>query len=132
MERFRKAVESGDADAIVGTLAENVVLKSPILFRPIEGKAAVSAILRAVVRVFRDFRYLAELHEVDASGHATAKTALEFVANVGDKQIHGIDLGVVDADGNVVELAVFVRPYGATNVFMKAMQVELGLAPADA
>src|SRR5207253_1622653 len=62
---FRQAVEARDWDAGVDALADDVVFRSPVVFKPYEGKAAVSVLLRAVSEVFEDFRYIAELESED-------------------------------------------------------------------
>jgi hypothetical protein len=67
---FRKAVEARDPDAMAATLAENVVFRSPVAFRPYPGKAITAAILRGVLRVFEDFRYVRELDGGEGRDHA--------------------------------------------------------------
>jgi ketosteroid isomerase-like protein len=52
---FRRAIESGDIDAAVALLTEDVVLRSPVAFRPYCGRAAVAPVLHAVAQVFEDF-----------------------------------------------------------------------------
>jgi hypothetical protein len=120
MQRFRNAALAGDPVAMAATLAEDVVFHSPIVFRPIVGRGPVMTLLRAVMEVFRDFHYVSELH---GDG---GRTALEFRAKVGDREIHGIDLGVVGADGLITELTVFVRPFAVTQAFAETMRAKLG------
>ena len=45
----------------MAALAPDVVFRSPIVFKPYEGREAVATVLAAVVEVFEDFRYVAEL-----------------------------------------------------------------------
>lgn len=118
MKQFRAAVEAGDADALVASLAEDVVFQSPVVFAPYRGRAAVGGLLRCAMRVFEDFQYTAELH-------GAPQTALAFTARVGDKQIEGIDLGTVGPDGKVTHLTVYVRPMSAAMALAKAMQAEI-------
>ena len=61
MHPFRQAVEAGDAAAIEALLADDVVFTSPVAFKPYQGKPITAAILRAVMRVFSDFRYVREI-----------------------------------------------------------------------
>jgi hypothetical protein len=117
---FRAAVEARDLDGLVASLHDDVVFRSPLLFKAVEGKAAVSRYLRAALEVLGpSLRYDAELTD-------GTKTALEFHATVAGKELHGIDLGVVDASGLVVELTVFVRPLTATLALGEAMRAALG------
>lgn len=119
MERFRRAVEAKDVQAMVDCLAEDVVFQSPLVFRPYVGREAVGTLLRAVASVFENFRYVAEL-----SG--SGQTALVFHARVGSRELQGIDLGQVDANGLLTHLTVFVRPLTAALALGEAMRVRLG------
>ena len=123
MKAFRRAVEANDADAMIACLADDVVFHSPIVFREYTGRAVVGVILRAVITVFEDFRYAAELH-------GDGQTALVFHARIGGKAIEGLDLGEVNADGKLTRLTVFVRPLSAALALKDAMQARLaGLTP---
>jgi limonene-1,2-epoxide hydrolase len=118
MQRFRAAVEARDVEAMVASLAEDIVFSSPVVFAPYRGREAVGGLLRCVMRVFEDFRYTDELH---SAGHS----ALVFTARVGDRELQGIDLGTTNAEGLVTALTVFVRPMSGAMALAKAMQAEL-------
>lgn len=118
MKRFRAAIEARDIAAAIASLAPDVVFRSPVVFSPYRGREAVGAILGAVMRVFEDFRYTDELA---GASHG----ALVFTARVGDRAIDGIDLGAVNADGLVSELAVFIRPMSGLAALADAMKREL-------
>jgi limonene-1,2-epoxide hydrolase len=117
---FRAAVEARDMDAAVALLADRVVFRSPVAFQPHEGRAAVGAILRAVVEVFEDFRYVREIGAPDAADHV-----LVFRARVGDKEIEGADFLHVGADGAIDELTVMVRPLNGALALAEAMKAKL-------
>jgi hypothetical protein len=61
MHPFAAALEASNADAAIALLADDVVFRSPVVFRPYYGRDAAASILRAVVRVFDDFRYVREM-----------------------------------------------------------------------
>ncbi len=67
---FRKAVEERDEAAIQAMLADDVVFTSPVAFKPYVGKPITAAILRGVLRVFEDFRYVREIHDSNGRDHA--------------------------------------------------------------
>jgi hypothetical protein len=100
---FRAAVERADLDAAVALLAEDVVFRSPAVFKPYEGRETVATILRTVFGVFEDFRYTDELDGDGVHG-------LLFDARVGERSLQGIDLLRPDADGQIAEFTVMVRP----------------------
>jgi hypothetical protein len=78
---FREAVERADLDAAVALLAEDVVFRSPAVFKPYEGREAVATILRAVFDVFEDFHYTDELDGDDVHGRRCKPPAFtDFLA----------------------------------------------------
>jgi hypothetical protein len=100
---FRAAVERADMDAAVALLADDVVFRSPAVFKPYEGRETVATILRTVFHVLEDFHYTDEL---DGDGiHA-----LLFDARVGDRSLQGIDLLRPDPNGRIAEFTVMIRP----------------------
>jgi limonene-1,2-epoxide hydrolase len=118
MQRFRKAVEAGDVDAVIASLADDVVFSSPVVFAPYRGRAAVGGILRCVMRVFQDFRYTDELH-------SDSQSVLVFQARVDDRELQGIDLITTNADGLIASLTVMVRPMSGATALANAMKLEL-------
>ncbi|PZT70116.1 nuclear transport factor 2 family protein [Streptomyces sp. SW4] len=116
MHPFRAAVEARDVEALDALLAEDVVFTSPAVFKPYRGRAITSAILRGVMRVFEDFRYVREIGAPDASDHA-----LVFTARVGDREITGCDFLHLDEEGRVDELMVMVRPLSGLQALAEAM-----------
>ncbi len=119
MTSFRKAAEARDTDAIAETLAENVVFRSPVAFRPYAGKAITAAILRGVLRVFEDFHYTREMTSADGREHA-----LVFEARIGDAQVEGCDFLHLDDDGLIDDFRVMVRPLSAAQALSAAMAAQ--------
>ena len=109
-------------DRAVALLAEGVVFRSPVVFRPYEGRAAVEALLRAVAQVFEDFRYVRVLGAPDARDHA-----LVFRARVGEREIEGCDFLHTDDDGLIDEFVVMVRPLSGAVALAEAMRAQLGV-----
>jgi len=100
---FGVAVEQADMDAAVALLAEDVVFRSPAVFKPYERRETVATILRTVFEVLEDFRYTDELDGEDIH-------ALLFDARVGDRSLQGIDLLRPNPEGQIAELTVMIRP----------------------
>jgi hypothetical protein len=117
---FRRAIEARDLEAAVALLHEDVVFKSPVVFKPYQGREALRLILGAVLKVFEDFRYVREIGADDARDHA-----LVFEARVGDKLLEGCDFIRLDDDGLISELTVMVRPLAATLALADAMKAQL-------
>jgi hypothetical protein len=122
---FRAAAESKDFSAIEEIFSPEVSFRSPVVYKPYEGRDAVAMILGAVVQVFEDFRYTEQIETGDTA-------ALAFSARVGDRELEGIDLLRFDGDGKVRELAVYVRPMSGVNALAEAMKRKLEEAGAAA
>lgn len=127
MNSFRAAVEARDADALDALLADDVVFISPVAFKPYPGKAITAAILRGVLRVFENFRYVREIHSDGSADHA-----LVFEAEVDGKQITGCDFLRYNADGKIAELMVMIRPLSGANALAAAMAAQFPQIEADA
>jgi hypothetical protein len=123
---FRTAVEARDRAAMLDALAPDVVLHSPITFKPFEGREAVGVVLGVVFGVFEDFRYTDELAGVGGSD----VHGLVFRARIGDREVEGIDLLRDDEDGKVSDFTVMVRPLSAALALRDA--VAKGLSAASA
>lgn len=114
MPTFREAVQAKDMDTVESMLADDVVFRSPVAFQPYPGKAITNAILRAVVEVFDDFRYVQEIH--DGAAHA-----LLFEATVDGLHLTGCDFLGYDGDGKISDFMVMVRPLSAASALAKQM-----------
>ncbi|HEX2015678.1 MAG TPA: nuclear transport factor 2 family protein [Solirubrobacteraceae bacterium] len=127
-EAFRAAATGRDLEAMAGLLAPEVVLHSPVTFHPFVGREAVLGLLGIVMETLEDFRYTAELAGSELQG-------LVFRGRVEDREIEGVDLLHVDAEGLIDELTVMVRPLSATLRFAERVGQGLaraGLAPGPA
>ncbi|MET7610707.1 nuclear transport factor 2 family protein [Streptomyces seoulensis] len=116
MHPFRAAVENRDTDAVEALLAENVVFTSPVAFKPYAGKPITAAILRGVLRVFEDFRYVKEIADPDGRDHAFV-----FTAKVDGREIQGCDFLHFDEEGRIDDFTVMVRPLSAAQALSEAM-----------
>ena len=66
-DAFRAAAEAKDFGAAEELFAEDAVFRSPVVFKPYQGREAISVLLGAVVRVFEDFRYLEQVETGDVA-----------------------------------------------------------------
>jgi hypothetical protein len=122
-DRFRAAAESKDFTVIDELFTEDVVFRSPVVFKPYDGREAVAVLLGAVVQVFEEFRYTDQIETGDAA-------ALAFSARVGERELDGIDFLHFDEEGRVDRMAVYVRPMSGVHALAEAMQRKLAEAGA--
>ena len=125
IDAFKTAVETRDLEAMREALAEDVIFRSPVVYKPYQGREATMMILQAVFHVFGDFSYL------DATeGESTA--ALVFRAQVGDREVEGLDHLTFDETGKITELRVMIRPMSGMHALAEAMRAQLEAAGAAA
>jgi SnoaL-like domain len=117
-DRFRAAAEKKDFSAIDDLFTEDVAFRSPVVFKPYEGREAVAMLLGAVSQVFEDFRYTDQVETGDAA-------ALAFSARVGDKELDGIDFLHFDDEGRINRMEVFVRPMSGVHALADGMKAKL-------
>jgi hypothetical protein len=122
-DAFRRAAEAKDFSAVDGLFAEDAVFRSPVVFKPYEGREAIAMILAAVVQVFEDFRYVEQVEEGDTA-------MLMFEARVGDREVQGVDILRFGEGDLIGELVVMVRPMSGMHALAEAMQAKLEAAGA--
>lgn len=127
MDSFRQAAESRDAAALEALLADDVVFTSPVAHKPYPGKAMTAAILRGVLRVFEDFRYVRTIVSADGRDHA-----LMFRATVDGKDLQGCDFLHLNEAGLIDDLTVMVRPLSAANALAAGMAAQFPQIASEA
>lgn len=127
MRAFRDAEAKRDTEAMADLLADDVVFTSPVAFAPYEGKAITAAILRGVLRVFTDFRYVREIGDPEGRDHA-----LVFEAKVGGRSITGCDFLHLDDEGKIDDFMVMVRPLSGATALAEAMGAQFDQISAEA
>jgi SnoaL-like domain len=121
-DRFRAAVEHGTLDAAAELFREDAAFRSPVLFKPYEGRDQVVKVLQAAERVLGlggQFRYV---HQLEDAHDRVA--ILEFATVVDGKQVEGIDKLTFDHDGMITELKVMIRPASALQIVGAKMAEE--------
>ena len=110
-DQFRTVVEQGNVEQAADLFSEDAVFRSPVLFKPYEGRDEVMRVLRAAERVLGPggrFRYVHQLEDPD-----DRVAILEFATVVEGKQVEGIDKLTFDDSGLITELKVMIRPASA-------------------
>ena len=115
-------VAQGDMRELGTILHRHAVFRSPMAHTPYPSAQVVQMILGTVIKVFDNFIYHRQLASADG-----LNVVLEFSATVNGKELKGIDLIQFDAEGQIVEFEVMVRPMSG----LQALGEEMGkrLAP---
>ena len=105
LEKWHQMIQTGDMSALNELLADDVVFRSPVAYKPYEGKHVVFFILTNVIQVFQDFTYHREFYTEDGEN-----VVLEFSANVSGKSLKGIDMIRFNEQGKIIDFEVMIRP----------------------
>ena len=105
LEKWHQMIQTGDMFALNELLADDVVFRSPVAYKPYEGKHVVFFILTNVIQVFQDFTYHREFYTEDGEN-----VVLEFSANVSGKLLKGIDMIRFNEQGKIIDFEVMIRP----------------------
>ena len=113
-------VKSGNAAALDGLLADEVVFHSPVVHTAQVGKSITAHYLAAALHVFSSpsFRYVREL----VGPH---DAVLEFQLVLDGIEINGVDMLRWNEAGRIVEFKVMLRPLKAVNLIHQKMAAML-------
>ncbi len=114
IEAFRAAIEEHDLNAIMEVFADEVTFHSPIVFTTYHGKDELGFVLSGVMHVLEDFHYIGEYRSEEGA-------VLHFHARIGDRELDGIDMLHLRADGLCDDFTVMVRPYSAASLLRDRM-----------
>jgi hypothetical protein len=115
LEKWHKFIASKDAAILDELLADAAVFRSPVAWKPKEGKAATMLYLTSAVEVLQNFQYHRTFVSDDSLG-------LEFSATVSELTLKGIDLIRFDPAGKIIDFEVMVRPASG----LQALGAEMG------
>ena len=125
-DAFREAAEAKDFSQVDELFAEDAVFRSPVVYKPYEGRDAIKVLLGAIVQVFENFRYLEHVEAGDVA-------VLMFEATVGDREVQGVDILRFGDDARIVQMTVMLRPASglmAVGERMKQLLEQAGALPA--
>lgn len=137
-DRFRAAVAAQDLSALDALFTDDVRLNSPVKSKPFEGKPAVLALFRVLLRTFEGFHYVGHFDgsaRSAADDTETPATVLPFRTVVTGRQVHGIDMLHLTPDNRINEITVMIRPQTAVIAVGEAVLAGLiadGIVPAPA
>ena len=119
LARWHAVVDTRDAAGLPALIAEDAVFRSPAVHTPQEGRDTVVGYLTAAFTVLGpDLTYEREWLADDSA-------VLQFRTVVGGLNVSGVDMITWDADGQIVDFTVMVRPAKALNAVIENMGAEL-------
>jgi hypothetical protein len=122
LRAWQAVVESGDPALLDGLLADDVVFRSPAVFRPQQGKVVTKQYLSsALVVLGPSLRYISEWHD-------QASAVLEFEAELDGIYVQGVDMLRWNGDGKLVSFTVMVRPMRGLQKLVELMAGQLAVS----
>lgn len=117
IDTWHQVVRNKDISLLDGLLADDCVFHSPVVHTPQQGKALTKMYLSAAAMVLANdtFTYVREV-----VGDSDAM--LEFTADIQGVHVNGIDMIRWNADGQIVDFKVMVRPLKAVNLLHGMMK----------
>ena len=108
---FTTAIASRNVDALIDTLAPDVVLHSAVTNVPFTGREVVADTYRSVLEAFEELRVVDEFE----SGRTHA---FFWEGRMGGREVWGADRLRLDAAGRVAEITVLGRPMSGVATFL--------------
>ena len=116
---WHAVVKTGDPALLDDLLADDVVFRSPAVFKPQEGKAVTTRYLASAMAVLGpSLRYVGEWY-----GDTSA--VLEFEADLDGVYVQGVDMLRWNSEDQLVAFTVMVRPMRGLNKLVELMAQEL-------
>lgn len=119
LARWHDVVASRDPAGLPALVAEDAVFRSPAVHTPQEGRDTVVGYLTAAFTVLGpNLTYEREWLGDDSA-------VLQFRTVVGGLDVSGVDIITWDAEGQIVDFTVMIRPVKALNAVIGHMGAEL-------
>jgi SnoaL-like domain len=119
LARWHDVVASRDAAGLRALIAEDAVFRSPAVHTPQEGRDTVVGYLTAA------FAVLGPELTYEREWLADDSAVLQFRTIVGGLDVSGVDIITWDADGQIIDFTVMIRPVKALNAVIEHMGAEL-------
>jgi len=118
LAKWHKFVGEQDIQALSEALADDVIFRSPVLWKPKSGRDTAILYLSSAARVLEDFAY----HRQFLGDNAVV---LEFSARVGSMGLKGVDIIQFNDAGQISDFEVMVRPATGLQALGAAMAQQL-------
>ncbi len=101
--QWHQVFEQNDPSLLLPMIDDDIEFFSPAIFAPKRGKTVVFELLSVVFEVFEGYR----VTDTWTKGN---EVMFEFEARVGKYTLQGIDRFVLNDDGKVIQMKVWLRP----------------------
>jgi SnoaL-like domain len=111
---FTAAMQRKNLEAMLAHMADDIILKTPLVAEPYKGKAAIRPVVEALLGLVDKF----DFHEImQGPAHISAF----FGITVGSEQLDGVDFWRLNESGLIQEMTVLWRPLPAVMAVQKKL-----------
>lgn len=103
---FTAAMQRKELDAMLTHMADDVVLRTPLVSQPLKGKAAIRPVVAALLRVVESF----DFREIMQGPQHISSF---FKVKIGPNELDGMDYWQIGQTGLIEEMTVLWRPLPA-------------------
>ncbi len=103
IDKWHAIFEKNDPELMLPLIHEDIEFYSPAVFKPKHGKQIVFETLKRVFGIFKDYR-------VTDTWVKDNEVLFEFETRVGKFTLQGMDRFLLDEDGKIVQMKVWIRP----------------------
>jgi hypothetical protein len=121
IDAFTAAMQRKDLDTMLSHMADDVVLKTPLVADAFRGKAALRPVVQALLGVVDSFDFREIL---EGPGHV----ASFFGVKVGSIELDGVDYWRLNNAGLIQEMTVLWRPLPAAAAVQRLLNADAGPA----
>ncbi len=116
LETWHNFVKNKNHEDLSSFIADDAILYSPVVFKPIEGKFMVTMYLIAAVEIIanNNFKYIRKVCD-------TENAILEFETEIDGISVNGIDMIKFTEEGKLQEIKVMIRPLKGVNIVHQKM-----------
>ena len=120
LDSWHQLLKTQDAKGLKTLIADDAVFHSPVVHTPQVGKALTVLYLSAAFQVFYNdsFHYVREVV-------GPSDAILEFEVEIDGIKVNGVDMMKWNADGQIVDFKVMLRPLKAVNLIHQKMAAML-------
>ena len=118
LDRWHRIVAERDLVDLREVLAEDVSIGAPPYWTKLEGRDRVGHLLGIIIQTIEDFTYQREWWN-------GAELALEFTGRVKGLDLQGIDLITLNAENQIVNLDVLMRPINGVSALRDAVMPQM-------
>ena len=103
IDRLLDIIATRDHARVDEIIGDPITFYTPRFLKPHTDRNIVKRILQGIPIVIENFHY-------ERTWPTEGEAIMEFKGNVGEIQVHGLDIFTVGDDGRASELTVFIRP----------------------